>query len=293
VEIPHVAEVVLENAALALSIARLADPDEDDWRGLGQRRLLSDLLTGSFVETADLTASFEASGFAVTGRTMLAAVRRSQAGNVPRLLQRMRNQATALGVDVLAGAWSEAPRTTALCVVSFSPSRRDHEEVIRKLFALGDDEVGPCVLGIGAAASSVTDLLVSAEEALALLLATSTPSGNGTIVRRSRSAALDILVNRRRSDPAVQSYVERMLEPLLAHEAQHKTDLLSVVEAIVQHPMNRTKAAAASNLSRSVFYERIQLIESLLEIPLDDGNNLAALHVALLAYSRPQGTSRP
>jgi purine catabolism regulator len=91
------------------------------------------------------------------------------------------------------------------------------------------------------------------------------------------------------TDPALQNYVERMLGPVLAYETRHETDLLSVVEALVQNPTNRTKAAAASNLSRSVFYERLQLIEGMLDIPLDDGNNLAALHVALLAYGRRNG----
>jgi purine catabolism regulator len=290
VEVPHVAEVVLENAALALSIARLSDPDDDDWVGLGQRRLLSDLLTGSFLETNDLKASFEASGFAVDGRTMFAAARRGRERNVPPLLRRMRRVASGLGVDVLAGAWSEAPQTTALFVVSFNPARRDHEDVIMKLCATGDDrEFGSYVLAIGAPASDVTELLASAEEALNLLVATPAASANSSIVRRSRSVALDILITRRRTDPAMQNYVERMLGPVLAYETAHKTDLLSVVEALVQHPTNRTKAAAASNLSRSVFYERLQLIESMLDIPLDDGNNLAALHVALLAYGRPKG----
>jgi PucR family transcriptional regulator, purine catabolism regulatory protein len=162
--------------------------------------------------------------------------------------------------------------------------------VIMKLCATGDDrEFGSYVLAIGAPASDVTELLASAEEALNLLVATPAASANSSIVRRSRSVALDILITRRRTDPAMQNYVERMLGPVLAYETAHKTDLLSVVEALVQHPTNRTKAAAASNLSRSVFYERLQLIESMLDIPLDDGNNLAALHVALLAYGRPKG----
>ena len=289
-EVPHVAEVVLENAALALSVARLSDPDGEDWVGLGQRRLLSDLLTGSFLETGELKASFEASGFDVAGRTMVAAARQGREGNVPALLRRVREVATGLGVDILAGPWSEAPQTTALLIVSFNPARRDHEEVIVKLCATNDDrEFGSYVLGIGAPASDVTGLLASAEEAVDLLLATPAASADGSIVRRSRSVALDILITRRRTDPAVQNYVERMLGPVLAYETRHKTDLLSVVEALVQHPTNRTKAAAASNLSRSVFYERLQLIESMLDIPLDDGNNLAALHVALLAYGRRDG----
>jgi len=176
--------------------------------------------------------------------------------------------------------------------MSFNSSRTDHEHVVTTLCDTGDDaEHGPIVVGIGAPALDLAGLLASAEEALSLLLATPAVTAGSTVVRRSRTAALDILLSRRRTDPAVQTFVERMLGPVLAYEARHKSDLLSVIRAVAQYPTNRTKAAAASNLSRSVFYERLQLIESLLELPLDNGNNLAALHVALLAYGRPTAQS--
>ncbi|WP_348788216.1 helix-turn-helix domain-containing protein [Leifsonia sp. NPDC080035] len=40
---------------------------------------------------------------------------------------------------------------------------------------------------------------------------------------------------------------------------------------------------AASHLSRSVFYQRIALIEELLGFDLDDGETIGALHAAVLA----------
>ena len=43
------------------------------------------------------------------------------------------------------------------------------------------------------------------------------------------------------------------------------------------------RVAASGHLSRSVFYQRQQLIEGLLDADLDDGHTLAALHVALVA----------
>jgi len=51
---------------------------------------------------------------------------------------------------------------------------------------------------------------------------------------------------------------------------------------VLAHPANRTAAAAASHLSRSVFYQRIALIEQLLDMDLDDGETQTALHLALL-----------
>jgi purine catabolism regulator len=58
---------------------------------------------------------------------------------------------------------------------------------------------------------------------------------------------------------------------------------LAVLAAMLAHPTNRTAAAAASHLSRSVFYQRLALIADLLDADLDDGETLASLHIALLA----------
>lgn len=50
----------------------------------------------------------------------------------------------------------------------------------------------------------------------------------------------------------------------------------------VRERFNRTAAASASHLSRSVFYQRIALIQDLLGVDLDDGETQTALHLALL-----------
>ena len=80
----------------------------------------------------------------------------------------------------------------------------------------------------------------------------------------------------------VLEHGERMLSPLIAHDLARSGDLLDVLEAMLAHPGNRTAAAGASHLSRSVFYQRIALIEELLGADLDDGETQTALHLALL-----------
>jgi len=58
---------------------------------------------------------------------------------------------------------------------------------------------------------------------------------------------------------------------------------LIVLGAALSHPSNRTAAASASHLSRSVFYQRLALIEELLGVDLAVGETIATLSVALLA----------
>jgi purine catabolism regulator len=65
-------------------------------------------------------------------------------------------------------------------------------------------------------------------------------------------------------------------------DAARGGDLLDVLGAMLAHPGNRTAAAQASHLSRSVFYQRLALIGDLLDADLDDGETLTALHLALL-----------
>jgi purine catabolism regulator len=73
-----------------------------------------------------------------------------------------------------------------------------------------------------------------------------------------------------------------MLAPLIEHDLVRGGDLLDVLGAMLAHPGNRTAAAQASHLSRSVFYQRLALIGDLLDADLDDGETLTALHLALL-----------
>jgi len=84
-----------------------------------------------------------------------------------------------------------------------------------------------------------------------------------------------------RADPRVQSYVQESLRPLIDYDRANHGDLVTVLWAYVNHPGNRTRAAQASLLSRSVFYQRVALIEDLLDVDLTDGATVTALHAAL------------
>ena len=90
------------------------------------------------------------------------------------------------------------------------------------------------------------------------------------------------LVTALRDDHRLLEHGERMLEPLIDYDLARKGDLLDVLGAVLAHPGNRTAAASASHLSRSVFYQRLALIGDLLGVDLDDGETLTALHLALL-----------
>lgn len=86
--------------------------------------------------------------------------------------------------------------------------------------------------------------------------------------------------------PELQEFALDTLGPVIEHDRTagpaHPGDLLRVLEAYVAHPTNRSLAAQRAKLSRSVFYQRLALIEDLLGVDLADGETTAAIAVALL-----------
>ena len=84
--------------------------------------------------------------------------------------------------------------------------------------------------------------------------------------------------------PRIHLYSEvtpQLGEFALAEAPSHH--LLRVLRAYLEHPTNRSLAAQRARLSRSVFYQRLALIEELLGVDLTNGTVIATLTVALLA----------
>ncbi|WP_341977551.1 PucR family transcriptional regulator [Microbacterium sp. LTA6] len=270
---PHPAgrTTVLEQAATALALARLADGD-GAWELLSQRRLLASLLEQQHATTADAQARLEASGFPVRGRRLQAlvvdAASPSSAEAVRAAIEDTEPAARSIGA-VFDGA--------AVILLSFPAGASVSDAAARRIAAGLDDAGG---LAVGAASDSLAELLDSLPAVRAL--ARRLPPGG---FRRVDDRPLARLVNALHGDHRLQEHSERMLGPLIRYDQDSGGDLLAVLGALVQHPGSRTAAAAASHLSRSVFYQRLTLIGDLLDADLEDGETLAALHLALSAYT--------
>ncbi|MFY1671933.1 PucR family transcriptional regulator [Plantactinospora sp. WMMB334] len=87
-----------------------------------------------------------------------------------------------------------------------------------------------------------------------------------------------------RDEPRLQTFVERELGPLLAHDAEHPREhLLDTLRGYLESGRNKSAAAAAAHLSRPAFYERLARISRILRVDLDSVDDCLSLHVALLA----------
>jgi purine catabolism regulator len=90
-----------------------------------------------------------------------------------------------------------------------------------------------------------------------------------------------------REDARLRAFVDRELGPLLSHDAQHGTTLVTDLAAFLDAGGNKALAASRAHLARPTFYQRLALIERVLGVSLADPESRASLHVALLA--RGQG----
>jgi purine catabolism regulator len=103
-------------------------------------------------------------------------------------------------------------------------------------------------------------------------------------VFRAPQVGLVGLLHLLRAEPRLQTFVERELAPLLAHDALHpKEQLLGVLRAYLDCGRNKSAAANAAHLSRPAFYERLARIGRILGADLESVESCLSLHVALLA----------
>lgn len=278
---------VLEQGAIALALGRLADGAADEWMRIGRQRLVDGLLAGRFAGLAGAVARLEAAGLPITG----ARVRGLVVSGAPVVDGAADAAARALGgraIDAAAPASAFPGPGARIVLLSLPDGSGELSDAAVRGFTttlVGADaaSVERLVVSMGAAADGLDGLLGSVQEAIDLGRGPRPREARGLVVRRAEDRPLMRLVTSLRDDHRLLRHSERMLAPLIEYDLARDGDLLTVLGAMLAHPGNRTAAAAASHLSRSVFYQRLALIGDLLGVDLDDGEALTALHLALLA----------
>ncbi|WP_431796455.1 PucR family transcriptional regulator ligand-binding domain-containing protein [Microbacterium enclense] len=284
---------VLEQGATALALGRLADPDGDDWARLGRRRLMDALLGGRYGSAEEVVALLGAAGIDLPGVALfgLAAAEATAA------------DLEAAAIDLGGRAICGTPRSSSERAAGWMPillavpatttfAGAAAERFRARLSRDGSTarlSVGPRVEATSAE-TAVPRLLDSLAQALDLAEVGELPDGEVHWVVRH---PLVRFVSSLRGDHRLLEHGEDLLAPVLAAPPARRRDLLAALSAIVAHPGNRTAAAAAAHVSRSVFYQRLDLAERVLGVDLDDGEVLAALHLALVVHRAHRSPGRP
>ncbi|GAA4065675.1 PucR family transcriptional regulator [Agromyces indicus] len=274
---------VLEQGAIALALGRLADGDDDTWGRVGRRRLVEHLLSGRFAAPGGATARLEAAGLPVTGSDLYGLVLAGRGGDGDADAAARTLGGRAIEGRAPGGGAAASVRVVLLSLPAGTPFYDAAARALGLALDAGSPADGvPTSLAIGSRADDLDGLLVSVQEALDLAATPPPRPARGLVVRRAEDRPLVRLVTSLRDDHRLQELGERMLAPIVEYDLARGGDLLDVLGAMLAHPGNRTAAAQASHLSRSVFYQRLALIGDLLGADLDDGETLTALHLALL-----------
>ncbi|MFF4250858.1 PucR family transcriptional regulator [Streptomyces sp. NPDC001663] len=133
---------------------------------------------------------------------------------------------------------------------------------------------------------------------LALTVPAAEPSvPDGPLVTSARALALERELTRGGVDTnrdRLARLVQHTLGPLLAWEAAHPSDLVRTLEVHLRHGCSPTRTAALLHIGRQSLYQRLERIESLLGLEIDDPDLLGELLAAACAHRvvRGMGTAQ-
>lgn len=298
---------VLELGAFALALGRLADTSNDPWLQLASKRVFEALLSGRYRNDTELEAQLTAAGLPIRGRVILAATLRgtgdfgSHTSLEHATLETALRRAVAPEGRVLIAEDSDGALLTVLSFPKGDPRvglaegqalPRLAARLARELDMLVPDPTPSAWrahLALGSPGTRLRQLVASLEQLRSAgRLQASSEVGRVTVQQVERQP-LAHLVRSLAGAPELQQFTLDLLGPLLDHDRAsgpgHTGDLIQVLAAYTAHPTNRSLAATQARLSRSVFYQRLDLIEQLLDVDLTEGETIAALTVALLARS--------
>ncbi len=282
-------QTVLERTSAALSLAVLLTGSPPSQTDRQVSALLADLVSPSVPGEADFRLRSGLVGFAPrpdhqvvavavdgpeTGPALTMLERAARKLGTPRLMGRV-------GGDVLAlllvatesrGHTRDTPRDAVGAVQVAVEEARSGIGVPELTAAVGHPvpgRAGPVALAGTLKAARATLRLTLADRA-------SRPGG-APAVATSRTVALELhLLD---GDPGhLPEIATSLIRPLLDWDAAHRSELVHTLEVLLRHGGSPTRAAAALHLGRQSLYQRIERIETLLSVRIDD----PALHASLL-----------
>ncbi|HEY6537773.1 MAG TPA: helix-turn-helix domain-containing protein [Candidatus Dormibacteraeota bacterium] len=137
-------------------------------------------------------------------------------------------------------------------------------------------------VGLGNLACSALELARAHEEARQALRLSRRAGGASQVTSYRSLGALRLLLEVR--DPEVlRRFVEETLGPIVAYARHHRTPLLATLETLVAQRWNQRAAGRQLHVHINTLAYRVQRIEDLLNLSLDDAETRVVLSVALQA----------
>ncbi|MEU9391853.1 PucR family transcriptional regulator [Streptomyces sp. NPDC048324] len=270
--------LLADRAAEALVLHRmLGGHSAHTWEEQSAQSLLTDLVSG-VVPARQLLPRARAAGLPVNRRTFVPLVVRD--GDTARLERVLR----LLGLPGIVAELADGATAVLLSlardqdatVLVANFAARLRSETARTTVAAADPRTAWDDVPAGLReAQHVADAVADSAAALDL-----------PAVVRLRDVHLRGLIRLLRDDPHVQSFAERELDGLLCAGDE---DLLSVLRTYLATGRNKSRTAQLHHVSRPALYRRLEAIQGRLGVDLDDFEQAASVHIALLAHDAQQG----
>ncbi|QIY74448.1 PucR family transcriptional regulator [Streptomyces sp. RLB1-33] len=271
--------LLADRAAEALVLHRMLGGSVHTWEEESAQSLLTDLVSG-VVPARQLLPRARAAGLPVNRRAFVPlVVRDGDPGQLDRVLR-------LLGLPGLVAELADGATAVLL-----SLARDQDAEALAAHFALRLRHETGIRTTVAAAASRTAwdDVPGGLREALhvAEAAADAPADQDQPVLVRLRDVHLRGLIRLLRDDPNVQSFAERELDGLLCG-ADAESELLPVLRTYLATGRNKSRTAQLHHVSRPALYRRLEAIEARLGVDLDDFEQAASVHIALLAHDAQQ-----
>ncbi|MGW1541524.1 PucR family transcriptional regulator [Streptomyces sp. NPDC002309] len=271
--------LLADRAAEAIVLHRLLGGSSGSWEEQSARSLLTDLV-GGVVPARRLLARARAAGLPVNRRTFVPLVVRD-AG--PDRLDRVMR---LLGLPGIAAGLADGATAVLL-----SLARDQDAEALTAHFAARLRATSRAVVAAAEPRAVWDDVPAGLREAQHVADAVADSSGVLDLpdVVRLKDVHLRGLIRLLRDDPQVQSFAERELDGLLSGRDGESGALLAVLRTYLATGRNKSRTAQLHHVSRPALYRRLEAIQVRLGVDLDDFEQAASVHIALLAHDAQQG----
>ncbi|MDN5658730.1 PucR family transcriptional regulator [Brevibacterium sandarakinum] len=272
---------VVERAAQTLTLARMAERDEQDLLVQAQGGLVREIAEASDLGEKQVRERAADLGFTPRDRMIPVVVRIDRdPGADPTTLQ-LRER--SLHRDFVSAASAHRCSTLSAGLQSGSfgvvlalPTGAD-DEVLEQIIA--DVPTRSATVGAGRPSDSIIGAVTGLESATQVAEIASTLELRQRRYYRFSDVRLRGLLSSLHDDPGVRAFAEAELAPLLETDDE---EMLVLLEQFLTHGGNKSALARTGFLSRPALYARLDRLQRRLGVSLEDAESRTALHVAIL-----------
>ncbi|MEX1653168.1 PucR family transcriptional regulator [Streptomyces pseudovenezuelae] len=263
--------LLADRAAESLVLHRmLGGTSAHTWEEQSAQSLLTDLVSG-VVPARQLLPRARAAGLPVNRRTFVPlVVRDGDPAELDRVLR-------LLGLPGIVAELADGATAVLL-----SLARDQDAAVLTANFAA---RLTQTVVAAADPRTAWDDVPAGMREARHVADAVASGALDLPAVVRLKDVHLRGLIRLLRDDPHVQSFAERELDGLLCAAGD---DLLAVLRTYLATGRNKSRTAQLHHVSRPALYRRLEAIQGRLGVDLDDFEQAASVHIALLAHDAQQ-----